>query len=201
MVVARRRRWKLLRLFWENYKKNQYGPKCPGTLPVLKKNTKTETCTSKDMCWKVFIKENDDKTDHLEARPRAKTMTHYNHVFCKQFWLAKGTGFWQRGGSTSTKWRHCKGDGSVHTIWIDIIWYASWHGMEWQFSAFDPYHLNWPAFVKSIINTIFNWKNWLTGGRDLEPQNQDVQHLSARTLFLLCLHWIQHLVTDSGRAC
>ena len=199
MVVARRRRWKLLRLFWENYKKNQYGPKCPGTLPVLKKNTKTETCTSKDMCWKVFIKENDDKTDHLEARPRAKTMTHYNHVFCKQFWLAKGTGFWQRGGSS--KWRYCKGDGSVYTILIDIIWYASLD-MVWNGNfCFWPISSELAGRCQINNQHDLQLKNWLTGGRDLEPKNQDVQHLSARTLFLLCFHRIQHLVTDSGRAC
>ena len=36
------------------------------------------------------------------------------------------------------------------------------------------------------------------GGGDLARQEEDVQHLPARTLLLLRLHWLQHIVTNTG---
>ena len=62
--------------------------------------------------------------------------------FWKQFWLAKGTGFWQRGGSS--KWRYCKGDGSVYTIFIETIWYASLD-MVWNGNFLLLAHIIWIA--------------------------------------------------------
>ena len=36
------------------------------------------------------------------------------------------------------------------------------------------------------------------GGGNLARQKEDVQHLPTRSLLLLCLHWIQHIVTNTG---
>ena len=36
------------------------------------------------------------------------------------------------------------------------------------------------------------------GGGDLTRQKEDVQHFPTRSLLLLCLHWIQHIVTNTG---
>ena len=36
------------------------------------------------------------------------------------------------------------------------------------------------------------------GGGDLARQEEDVQHLPPWSLLLLCLHWIQHIVTNTG---
>ena len=122
-------------------------------------------------------------------RPPAKTTTQYNNVFCKQFWSAKGTVFWQRGGSS--KWRHCKGEGPVQYRfnWYDMIYPSykedsavrhflmpsnlghlyrlTWFGMTifcfWTIST-ELAGL-WRSSVKSIINTIFNKLKKLTHRR------------------------------------
>ena len=36
------------------------------------------------------------------------------------------------------------------------------------------------------------------GGGDLAREEEDVQHIPTRSLLLLCLHWIQHFVTNTG---
>ena len=36
------------------------------------------------------------------------------------------------------------------------------------------------------------------GGGDLAREEEDVQHFPPRSLLLLRLHWIQHIVTNTG---
>ena len=58
----------------------------------LQKKQKLKHAPQKISKRKVFIKKNDDNMDHLEARPRAKTMTHYNHVFLETILISQRDG-------------------------------------------------------------------------------------------------------------